>query len=389
MQKTSADAIYWLAATRFPGIGPVTFKLWLSYFSNIQTLFSASFAELKEIGLTNKEIHVLKNPNWKVAEQDILWSQQPNCYVLTQADKSYPELLRQLPDAPLVLYVQGYANILSTPQIAMVGSRHPTHGGIEMADDYARCLAQAGLWVTSGLALGIDTASHLGALKANCQTIAVLGSGLNQIYPRSNQKLAEQIIRQGALVSEFPLDMPPHRENFPRRNRIISGLSLGVVVIEAAIRSGSLITARFAAEQGREVFAIPGSIHNPLARGCHQLIREGAKLIENASDILEELGPLRGVSAMQSNHSSPLFPGKPMNRSNESTVKLEVDNSVVLEPKQREFLIVIDHSVTTFDSIIMRSGLTASEVSSMLLSLELRNYVRVVPGGYIRTPLGI
>jgi len=310
----------------------------------------------------------VQQPNWSAAEKDLAWSKASDCHLVIQSDEDYPILLRELSDAPVVLYVQGDVEQLAQPQLAMVGSRNPTTNGKETAERFAHSLAHAGLVITSGLALGIDAASHKGALAALGKTVAVIGSGLQHIYPSSNLSLAKDIRLHGALVSEFPPETVPKPQYFPRRNRIISGLSLGVLVVEAALRSGSLITARFASEQGREVFAIPGSIHNPLARGCHQLLRLGAKLVEVVEDVLEELGSLQQVLSCH------------------QPVKLPAAD---LPASLREILLHIDYSTTPMDTIIMRSGLTASAVSSMLLSLELRGMVQIVPGGYARSSLSV
>jgi DNA processing protein len=249
----------------------------------------------------------------------------------------------------------------------MVGSRNPSITGRETAHDFARTLAAAGMVITSGLAQGIDTACHQGTLDGGGQTIAVAGTGLDRVYPASNRELAHAIIEAGgALISEFPPGTLPHAGNFPRRNRIISGLSLGTLVVEAALRSGSLITARLAAEQGREVFAIPGSIHNPLARGCHQLIRQGAKLVESAADVLEELAPqLYAALAEMPEESAPA--------------------SSELDEEYQALLACIGHETTPVDRLVERSGLTAEAVSSMLLILELQGFVESAAGGYART----
>ncbi len=219
-----------------------------------------------------------------------------NRHLITLHDARYPTLLREIDDAPPMLFIQGDPTILNLPQIAIVGSRNPSASGRQTATDFAHFLASAGLAITSGLADGIDGAAHQGALETKNSTLAVTGTGLDRVYPAKHRELAHRIAEQGALISELPPGTPPIPANFPRRNRIISGLSLGTLVVEAAQKSGSLITARLATEQGREVFAIPGSIHNPLARGCHALIRQGAKLVETAGDILEELAPLLGTA---------------------------------------------------------------------------------------------
>jgi DNA processing protein len=251
----------------------------------------------------------------------------------------------------------------------MVGSRNPSVVGRETAHDFARNFAASGLVVTSGLAQGIDTASHEGALQGEGQTIAVFGTGLDRVYPARNRQLAHAIVEQGgALVSEYPPGVEPLAANFPRRNRIISGLSLGTLVVEAALRSGSLITARYATEQGREVFAIPGSIHNPLARGCHQLIRQGAKLVETARDVLEELAPqLRAAIAEQ------------------PAEKAAIEATPELDEEYRRLLACLEQAPSSVDQIVQRSGLTADAVSSMLLLLELQGYVISAAGGYALT----
>ena len=362
-----AEICYWLSAANLENIGATTFRRWLEYFPDIQTLFHASETELLEAGLTAKGISMLKAADVSTqAHAAVLkWSETDDCHLIALNDANYPTLLKELSDAPLVLYVRGDITLLNQPQIAIVGSRNPTPAGRDSAEQFAHCLAATGLIITSGLALGIDAASHRGALAAEAPTIAVLGAGLENIYPSSHRVLARAISNRGALVSEFPPAMRAIASNFPRRNRIISALSLGVVVIEAAIRSGSLITARFAAEQGREVFAMPGSIHNPLARGCHQLIRQGAKLIETAADIIEELGALNQV----------LLP---------ELIKKTSTNANNLDKKHQELLNHVGYEATSLDRVVLQSGLTVSEVSSMLVSLELSGYVDFTPSGYVR-----
>ena len=273
----------------------------------------------------------------------------------------------QLPDPPPLLYAHGNIELLCMPQLAMVGSRNPSSSGRQTATDFARHLGAAGLVITSGLALGIDAASHQGALDAGAGTIAVTGTGLDRVYPASHRELARSIAASGVLVSELPTGTPPLAENFPRRNRIISGLSLGTLVVEAAIRSGSLITARLAAEQGREVFAIPGSIHNPLARGCHRLIREGAKLVETASDVIDELGAL--AAACEPAAATAAQPDAP--------VELDQDYLQLLE--------YMGFDEISIDRLVEQGQLTPAEVSSMLLQLEMGGFVAASHGGrYIR-----
>lgn len=357
------DLLYWLAATNLHNIGPITFNHWITLFGNIKTLFSATLSDLTAAGLTTDQIHLLQNPDWHTAEKNLAWCEKNTCHLLSIADPHYPPLLREIAAAPLLLYVRGDMSLLHQPQLAIVGSRNPTLAGRELAHYFAYTLAKAGLHITSGLAYGIDAASHHGALSANGKTLAVFGTGLNQIYPASHRKLAETIANNGALISEFSPFTPPRAAHFPQRNRLISGLSLGVLVVEAAIQSGSLITARYANEQGREVFAIPGSIHNPLARGCHHLIRQGAKLVETTEDIVEELSTLQAVTA-------PI-----------KTIT-QTKKHVTLAAPLRALLAHIGYEITALDTIIVRSGLTASEVSSMLLSLELQGLIKTTLGGY-------
>jgi DNA processing protein len=237
------------------------------------------------------------------------WLQIPGNKIIARGDGEFPELLDQIPSPPERLFVKGNSELLHMPALAIVGSRNPTRAGARNAFDFARHLGAAGFCIVSGLAEGIDTAAHRGALEAGAATVAFLGHGIDRVYPASNRDLAHEIAERGALISEFPLGTHPHRSLFPQRNRLISGISLGTLVIEAARRSGSLITARCAGEQGREVFALPGSIHNPLARGCHKLIRQGAKLVETAEDIVAELAPLSShllqISLESTTHESP------------------------------------------------------------------------------------
>ena len=307
-------------------------------------------------------------------------------------DDRYPALLKRTQTAPVALFVRGDTDCLALPQIGIVGSRKATAGGLENAAAFARHLAACGLGITSGLALGVDTAAHRGALDGEGRTIAVLGTGPDLVYPAANTALAERIVAGGgALVSEFLPGVPPLKDHFPRRNRIISGLSLGTLVVEAGIQSGALITARRAIEQGREVFAIPGSIHNPLAKGCHRLIREGAKLIDSAEHILEELGPLLSAQRKESAGEARVdlarnflpdetglrapHPHSPSFRSTESG---DEDYDKLLD--------ALGWDPVTADTLVLRSQLTPAEVSSMLLILELEGTVTPLAGGrYQRT----
>ncbi len=358
-------AASWLQLTRLSGLGPAGVIKLLDYFGAPEKALQATSRDWRHAGLSEKQANAIEQPLPDVSA-DLAWLEKPGNHLLTWHDPNYPALLKDIPSPPPVLYVKGDLEVLKHPQLAMVGSRNPTRSGQQTAREFAQHLAGAGLGITSGMALGIDAACHQGALDANGITIAVAGTGLDRVYPARHRNLAEAIAANGALVSEFPVGTRPKPENFPRRNRIISGLSLGTLVIEAAKKSGSLISARYANEQGREVFAIPGSIHNPLARGCHQLIRQGAKLVETADDILEELAPL--LSSIL--HSPAISAEAPAENTNE------------LDPDQRKLLAAIDYEPTAIDSIIQRSGLTPEAVSSMLLIMELNNIIASEPGGY-------
>jgi DNA processing protein len=320
---------------------------------------SESTQALAALGVKSDLIRAIKNPDWAVIDSDLAWMDQTNNSIITIHDANYPPQLKEIPDPPPVLFVCGKTDILSCPQIAMVGSRNPSSLGKETAFSFAKTLSQAGFVITSGLALGIDAASHRGALNAGGATIAVAGTGLDRVYPAKHINLATEIANTGALVSELPLGTAAKANHFPRRNRIISGLCQGLLVVEAAIQSGSLITARMALEQNREVFAIPGSIHNPLARGCNALIREGAKLIETSQDILEELNQYN---------------------------QLDNDNSLtvvqsMLDLEQQTLLNLVMFSPTSIDNLVENTGKPVEIIASMLLILELQGYLEAIPGG--------
>jgi DNA processing protein len=299
-----------------------------------------------------------------VNERDREWLQEERHHRLEPDADAWPSLFDELADAPASLYINGNPDLLNLPALAIVGSRNPTDMGEKNAFEFARHLGAAGFCIVSGLAQGIDAAAHRGALAASAPTVAFLGHGVDRVYPASNRGLAREIAASGALVSEFPLGTHPHRSLFPQRNRLISGMALGTLVVEAARRSGSLITARLAAEQGREVFAIPGSIHNPLSRGCHQLIKQGAKLVETADDIVAELAPLVGHMLQLSVQSTESPPG-----------------SADPDAGHSELLQLLGHDPTSPDELVERSGLTIDQVSSILLILELEGKVEKVSGG--------
>jgi DNA processing protein len=319
-------------------------------------------AVLARLGLAARTIDWLSAPDAALIDADLRWLELAGAALLPVTSALYPQMLRDSPDAPVVLYVRGDVRVLQEPQISMVGSRNPTAGGKSTARDFAAFFARAGLTITSGLALGIDTACHEGALAGEGPTVAVLGCGLDQIYPGENQALAQRIASSGALISEFPPGTPPLPAHFPQRNRIIAGLSHGTLVIEAAQRSGSLITARLAGVAGREVFAIPGSIHNPLARGCHELIRQGAKLVERPEDVLCDLK----ISLCHQ-----LVGGAPD----------EPRSAPALDKEYKILLDALAFEPASVDSLIERTGMNSESIASMLLILELDGHVAPHPGG--------
>lgn len=368
----SESQIYWLMLARLADVSTRARIAWLEQLGSPQAIATASASTLKAILAEHDSdnVHVnaqkaidnmSREPDPAVFESDLQWLTQEQHYLVTWSDATYPPLLREISDPPLALYVLGNREILTRPQIAIVGSRNASPAGKENAHAFARALSNAGLIVTSGLALGIDGAAHRGALDAGGGTIAVCGTGLDRVYPSRHRELAHAIVKSGALVSEFAIGSPPLPGHFPVRNRIISGLSLGVLVVEAALESGSLITARLALEHGREIFAIPGSIHSPLARGCHALVRQGAKLVETANDVIEELGALAQWSRTQP-------PARPV-------------SDKTFPPPIQHLLVCLGHDPVTLDALIERSGLTTDAVSSMLVTLELEGVVATMPGG--------
>jgi DNA processing protein len=305
---------------------------------------------------------------------------QPGLHCLLYSDPLYPRLLREIPRPPPVLYVRGEPACLSLPQIAIVGSRNPSGGGAENAERFAHYLAERGFAITSGLALGIDAAAHRGALRASGKTIAVMGTGIDLIYPSRHRQLAQAIIESGgALVSEFPLGTASHACNFPQRNRIISGLSGGTLVVEAAVQSGSLITASYALQQDREVFAIPGSIHNPLARGCHQLIRQGATLVETAQDIVDQLAGLLSYKRQelkQSKSQSDFFT---------EDIRDEPEQSPILDESEQQLLQALGYDPLPVDMLAERTGMDIGSLSAQLIGLEIKGLVQQVGASYVRT----
>lgn len=355
----------WLVLASVQGLTGRDVASLLETFGDAEALVRTPPARLRTAGTGDAVAAAIAQPDAAhIAGAEAWLGGAPDRHLVSWADPRYPQLLREIPDPPVALFVRGDPAALSLPQLAIVGSRNASAGGAETARAFAAHLARCGLAIGSGLALGIDAAAHAGAMEAGGQTIAVLGTGPDQVYPRRNAGLAERVAGQGALCSEFLPGMPPLRENFPRRNRIISGLAVGTLVVEARLQSGALITARRAAEQGREVFAIPGSIHNPLAKGCHRLIREGAKLVESGEHILEELaGPLASVTTPA------------------QAVPAPGAQASARDPQYARLLDALGWDTVDADTLVLRSGLTAAEVSSMLLILELEGSVQLLAGG--------
>ena len=343
----------WLRLTLIPGIGGETQRKLLAAFGLPEAIFAAGRLATRAVAGDRADLLFDFDPAESV-DRSMAWAAQPGQHIVTLADAEYPKALLEIADPPCLLYVRGNPGLLEKRGLAVVGSRNATPQGVQTAENFAKALAGKGLAIISGLALGIDAAAHRGALAAGGETIAVIGTGADRLYPARNRELALAIAEHGAIVSEFPLGTPAIAANFPRRNRIISGLSRGVLVVEAALESGSLITARLAAEQGREVFAIPGSIHSPVARGCHKLIKQGAKLVETAQDILEEFGNYPETA--------------------------DIAPSTFLASEENAVLGALGHDPCNLDDLAGRTGLAADQLLTELLTLELAGQVATLPG---------
>jgi len=361
-QISERELSYMLALLRMPGMGPRRMDEWLDLYPQLERVFKEPAKVLYPQHRRPEILNYLASPAWGEVERDLKWRTAPGCHIVAKSEAGYPPLLKTIHNPPPVLFVKGDLNVLIKRQVALVGSRNPSRSGRQAAVYFAAGLVEAGVVVTSGLALGIDGLSHEAALKAAGETVAVLGSGLDRIYPKSHIKLAEAIVEQGALVSEYGTGVAPVASNFPRRNRIISGLTAATVVIEASLKSGSLITAKLALEQGREVFALPGTIFNPLSKGCHALIKEGAPLIESPADILQQLfWPTAGDGHFPKQAQQPILAG------NEKLVWQ-----------------ALDWQTTTIDEVVARSGLGVETVTATLLNLELQGFIVPAAGGYLR-----
>jgi DNA processing protein len=360
------DSPAWVRLARTPALDAATLARAIERLHSPRSLISASDAELAEAGIGRTAREYLGTSRHAAGAAELSWLEHASHHLVPCTAADYPGMLRSCETRPLALYVAGRLDALKDPPLAVVGSRRPTAGGVDNAFEFSRALAQRGLVISSGLAAGIDAAAHRGALAAQGLTLAVLGSGVDRIYPESNRGLCEAIRYGGALMSPFPLGTPPRRANFPRRNQVIAALSLGTLVVEAARGSGSLITARAAQRLGRPVFAIPGSIHNPMSRGCHRLIKEGAHLAESADDILSRLDfsaffarPPRAASAPQTERSS--------------RAGMDKEHKILLD--------ALGFDPADLDTLIVRTGLKPEAVSSMMLILELEGHVQAAPGG--------
>jgi DNA processing protein len=362
----SEDLLAWATLVRAPGLDVAGLSAAFHKLGSAGALVAASEAGWDRAAISPETRAFLSSPRAIPRRCERRWLDSAGHHLIPFTDPHFPALLLSIPECPVALYLSGNLGTLAEPQLAIVGSRNPTAQGRETALAFAERLGERGLSITSGVAEGIDASAHRGALRVQGITVGVLGAGIDVVYPPCNRPLHEDIERHGALVSEFAPGAPPRRENFPRRNRIIAGLSLGTLVVEAARRSGSLITARLANTYGRDVFAVPGSIHNPLSRGCHELIKGGAKLAENADDILGELN----FSAFFANDLRPPADASQRLR---CTSGLDKDHKILLD--------ALGFDPVDLDKLIVRTGFKPEAVSSMMLILELEGHVQAAPGG--------
>lgn len=360
----------WLVLLRAPGIGPAALRTLVERAGSAHAASTQSTRSRRESGLDAAALAWIESPDEARIDADLAWLAQPGHRLLRFNEADFPPQLAHIPQPPAALFVAGDCGLLLRAQIAVVGARAASAQGLANARAFARAFALAGLAVTSGLADGIDGAAHLGALEAGGATIAIVGTGADLVYPRKHRELAARIAEQGAIASEFPPGTPARAEHFPQRNRLIAGLALGTLVVEADLQSGSLITARLAAESGREVFALPGSIHNPLARGCHRLIRDGARLTETAAEVVEALAlaaQALGADLRARLDAPPDDPGE-----------LPVRGD---DPDYARLLAALDEAPLDMDELVARTGLKPAELSSMLLLLELEGRVAPVASG--------
>lgn len=370
----------WLELCLIKGVGDESIRRLLVAFGSPAAILSASEMALERVVKKSIGKHIKRGAEPARVSAALNWLKDPANSIVTLAESDYPAQLLNIQDPPPLLYFKGNRGLLTKPTLAIVGSRNATPQGLSNAEAFAESASNAGFCIISGMALGIDAAAHAGGLRGSAASMAVVGTGLDIVYPAKNHQLAHKLAKNGALISELPLGTPAIGRNFPRRNRIISGMSQGCLVVEAALRSGSLITARQALEQGREVMAIPGSIHSPLSKGCHLLIKEGAKLVESIQDILDELN-------YPANHRDRKKNSAQENRTGKMMQAQARQFSEVFPTDEDEWLLeCLGHDVIDIDTLCVRSGLTVESVSAMLLTLELNGYVSCLPGNcYQRT----
>ncbi|MFZ0219447.1 MAG: DNA-processing protein DprA [Candidatus Aquirickettsiella sp.] len=409
MDMTLDTIGYWLALYTVPRCGFSAVSMLLKKFAHPKEVLLASYEELLNAGVSPILAGNLQNPDWKSVEICLRWVEKPQRYILHWGDLYYPPLLGEISSPPLILFMMGELSTLQQKNLAIVGARHPTHTGLEIASQLANELSEQKFAIISGLAKGIDGAAHQGVLLNKGKTVAVLGNGLEHIYPACHQTLAMDILEKGgALISEFFPYTPPKAEFFPRRNRIISGMSLGVIVVEATLRSGSLITARYALEQGREVFAVPGSIRNPLSQGCHGLLKEGATLVESYEDIIQGLSffpdkrnnwneivttksyktidyvvkkGVKSTLSPSSGNELSLILGPEVQKITPGLQKKDLSR---LDSQDIKLVECLGFEMTSIDILLTRTGLTIDKLLARLLTLQLQGYIDVVPGGYVR-----
>jgi DNA processing protein len=379
------DLAAWFRLMLTPGVGAETQRNLLAAFGLPEAIFAASPAAIDSVVTSAVRTKLLAANDTidRAVDAALVWVNQPGNSVVTLADGDYPKTLLDAPDPPVLMYCKGRRELLKRPMLAIVGSRNATAQGERDAKAFATSLGEAGLTIVSGLALGIDAAAHRGGLETDASTVAVIGTGADRMYPARNAALGRELAERGLILSEFPLGTPALATNFPRRNRIIAGLAKGTLVVEAAPKSGSLITARLAADVGREVFAIPGSIHSPMARGCHQLIRQGAKLVETAEDILEELRWNRVARTPVTNADGTPRPSKAAT-SGKPPVGAGGTPSILqptLSGAEQRVLEALGQAPTSLETISARSGLTPAELLAILLPMELAQQIAQLPGG--------
>jgi DNA processing protein len=353
------DTLAWLRLTLVPGVSNAAQRALLQAFASPQAVLAASPEEVARIANDLVAKRLCEGPAPGLVDATLRWLTGPRCHLLAMGDDAYPRALLEIHDPPVVLYARGRVELLNSPAVAIVGSRNATPQGLRDAEEFARALSDAGLAIVSGLALGIDAAAHRGGLAGAGSSIAVMGTGPDRVYPKRNRDLANQLAQDGCLISEFATGTPPLGANFPQRNRMISGLSRGVLVVEAALQSGSLNTAHSALDQGRDVFAVPGSIHSALSKGCHRLLKQGAKLVESADDVLEEFGLATAGGAPK--ESPP-------------------DCAVQRDPLLEE----MGFAPASIDLLSQRTGLDAAKLAAHLSRLEVAGRVRALPGGWFQ-----